>query len=299
MSVRIRRARPTDLPKARSLLEAERPLIPDDLWRCLPRLLVDFLVTERLRLFVIEETDPPALRFLGGSAFLNPLLYERIVRHPTESVVATSLCLQYHGGQALLNRREVAEANRRGDLILLNFFGTLGGLINGSATLHDAALRSTTAWTFFHAGFNYREILTESADAVQARLYAQAPMPLARHRLSLSGQPTWLFRITRDDALGNPAAWPLFTMVQATPPRFHFTKQQQQELELALLDFSDRDVMRELNLTEDSVKKRWRSIYRRAARIEPALTEHRVGADLRRDLLQRLRYNLAELRPFR
>ena len=55
--------------------------------------------------------------------------------------------------------------------------------------------------------------------------------------------------------------------------------------------------MHELALTEDSLKKRWRSIYRAAERVEPGLSAGRTGADLRRAPLQRRRHNLVEFRP--
>ena len=55
--------------------------------------------------------------------------------------------------------------------------------------------------------------------------------------------------------------------------------------------------MHEPALTEDSLKKRWRPIYRAAERVEPGLSAGRTGADLRRAPLQRLRHNLVEFRP--
>jgi len=96
----------------------------------------------------------------------------------------------------------------------------------------------------------------------------------------------------------NPAGFP-FSGMAATAPLFGFTKQQQQMLELALLDFSDREIVRELGITDDSLKKRWRAIYRAISRIEPGRVSGGSGADIRRALLQSLRHNMSELRPYR
>lgn len=57
--------------------------------------------------------------------------------------------------------------------------------------------------------------------------------------------------------------------------------------------------MHEGALTEDSLKRRWHSIYRAAERVEPELSAGRAGADRPRAPLQRLRHNPIELRPYR
>jgi hypothetical protein len=56
--------------------------------------------------------------------------------------------------------------------------------------------------------------------------------------------------------------------------------------------------IQELALTEDGVKKRWRSIYRAAERAKAGLSAGRACADLRRAPLQRSRLHLVELRPY-
>jgi hypothetical protein len=82
-------------------------------------------------------------------------------------------------------------------------------------------------------------------------------------------------------------------------PRFGFTAAEQQLLELALLDHSDRDAAVALDLSTEAIKKRWRSIYRRVSQIELALLPREFnGSGQRRALLQSLRSNLQELRPY-
>jgi hypothetical protein len=82
-------------------------------------------------------------------------------------------------------------------------------------------------------------------------------------------------------------------------PRFGFTAAEQQLLELALLDHSDRDAAVALHLSTEAIKKRWRSIYKKVSQIEAALLPPELnGSGQRRALLQSLRNNLQELRPY-
>jgi len=298
MSFRIRRARRSDLAAVSQLTDADRPLLSAAEWKRLPSFLVDGLESGRIQLCVVEDFRSGKVRFLGGSAFLQDGVRDDILAQPTRSALSLVLERQQTRGTALLNRRQIAESNRRGALTLLNFFGTTHGLVADGASLNAGASIATETWTFFHAGFSFREILIETADRTQAEILRSIPAQVLRHRADPSGRPAWLFHITREDALRNPAGWPFGIMV-ATPPRFAFTAPQQEVLELALLDFSDREMMRELGLTGDSLKKRWRAIYRRAAVVEPAMFTRSTGADLRRALLQRVRHSLSELRPYR
>jgi hypothetical protein len=194
MSLRIRRARPSDFPAAMKVIEPDRALFPSTLWRALPALLVELLESDRVLLCVIEETEPPDVRFLGANTFLNPAMRDEILEHPTETVAAATLMLQRERGTALLNRRDVAAANRRGDLCLLNLFGTIEHLTAGGASVNDAVAKATTAWTFFHSGFRFREILVETSDARQVEIFKQLAARFLRERRGASGRPTWLFR---------------------------------------------------------------------------------------------------------
>ena len=293
---RMRRARASDFPAVLRLIESDRALFPADLWPVLPSLFVDLLERERVMFCAVEETTSSGVCFLRGSAFLHPSVRDHLLSHPTASAVSEALRLELDCGGAFLNRRQVAASNRQADLVLLNFLGESRQLANAGNSPRAATSMATSTWNFFHAGFSLREILTETADPVEAGLLSSVPLRLVRQRPSCSGQLTWLFQVTRDDALANPIGWPHILMMPA-PRAFSFTKHQQQVLELALLDVSDRDVCVELDITEDALKKRWRSIYRTVARTEAEFVSNKTGANLRRHLLQHIRHNLSELRP--
>jgi hypothetical protein len=297
MSFRLRPARPSDFRDAFSLLEPDRPLFSAALWRALPSILADLLAAERIRVCAFENMVTGAVAFLGGSAFLNPRVRDAALHQQASSLMAVLFRVHGEGGYPFLNRRQVAEGNRRGDLCLLNMFGSPHGLVDAGGTMQEAATKATAAWRFFHDGFDLGTILLETANATQAAFFRNMPAELVWQRTSVTGQRMWLFRIDRGK-LGRMPLNPFVSMTR-TAPRFHFSPSQQRVLELALLDFSDREIVAALDVTEDSLKKRWRSVYQRVKRIEPAVLDGRSGTDARRALLQRLRQNLVELRPFR
>lgn len=92
----------------------------------------------------------------------------------------------------------------------------------------------------------------------------------------------------------------------SSPPRFFFTTGEQRVLELALLDYTDSGIARELNVSADAVKKTWGRIFARVATAAPRLLADDVtksrrrtrGSEKRRRLLRYLRLHMEELRPF-
>ena len=274
------------------LLEPDRPLFSRETWRVLPELLEDLVARQRILLCVIEDSDAGRLRLVGGSAFLDERFLRDALGRTGESVLERALVSEGRHRAAFLDVRQIASANRRADLSLAPFFGVPFEL------RPDELGIATEAFTFFHKGYQLRAIWSESADRGQAELYGQIGLRLHREHTSDDGKPVWLFHTTREEALKTPASWPASVMLSPLP-RFGFTRAQQNLLELALLDQSDREIAERLEVSEDAVKKRWRSIYVKVAGVEPRVLERGAsGAVRRRALLQRLRQNLEELRPF-
>ncbi len=212
------------------------------------------------------------------------------------------------GQPAFLSYKQVAEANRREDLRLLNFLGVPTWVDFNSADA-PAVLESLAgdpvltgvveAWSFFHKGFRMREIWLDSAVPLMIHVYQRYGYQVRGERRLADGRSAKLLFHTRDQAVGS---WPnsYFATAMLSPaPRLGFTRAEQKLLELALLDWSDRDAAAELNLSSEAIKKRWRSIYTKISRTEPGLLRADLaGADQRRALLQSLRNNLQELRPY-
>lgn len=86
-------------------------------------------------------------------------------------------------------------------------------------------------------------------------------------------------------------------------PRFQFAPVQQQVLLHALFNESDEEIAQGLEISVETVRKHWRSIYRHVQEIDPAFFpggrsdgESR-GPEKRRYLLSHLRLHLDEIRP--
>ena len=129
-------------------------------------------------------------------------------------------------------------------------------------------------------------------------LYLQLGFDTHQVRKLGDGTTAKLMRLTRDRAVEMWPAGASPAMI-SPPPRLGFTRAEQKLLELSLLDRSDREAAAELRLSAEAIKKRWRSIYVKISRVDPALLRSDLaGADQRRALLQSLRNNLQEIRPF-
>jgi hypothetical protein len=296
MQIRLRRAKPEDISRARKLLEPDRPLFPPDTWASLPNLLEDLLDRERILLCLLEDMDAGRIVFIGGSGFVTPDFLNRAIENAA-GLVAPAFNAELRGRTTFLNHKHVAEANRRGDLCLLNFFG-----VPPRPDLEDhSALETlgnmTDAWNFFHKGFSLREIWYEALPVMREFMLRIGMRP-CQERPVADGQIGTLFRFTREQALETTPSWPASAMI-CPRPRFGFTRGEQQLLEYALLDHSDREVSCQLQLSAEAVKKRWRFIYRKISRVDPTLLRPDLnGADQRRALLQFMRSSLQELRPY-
>ena len=273
------------------LLQNDRCLFSQSTWSILPQLLGDLLERQRISLGMIEDVDTGELCFLGGAGFLDPVFLEKAVDQP-ENLVGLAFAAESRGQTVFLNTKQVAVANRAADIRLLNFLGDASKLELGV----DVGI-TLSAWNFFHRGFHFKEIWTIVADPGRMGMMSGLKAPLREGSLS-SRDPYWVFLFSREDALTNPSPWPNSVML-AKRPILGFTRPQQRLLEMALLDYSDRQVEIELRLSPDAVKKRWRAIYEKVGRVEPKLLPPATsGADRRRILLQRLREHLEELRPW-
>ena len=297
MQIRCRRATPQDIARSWNLLEPDRPLFPARLWHALPDLLKHLLNLERILLCLLEDIDTGKIIFIGGSAFVQPD-FLRYAIDRREGLLAAGFETEARGKAAFLNHKQIAAANRGRDLRLLNFFGVPERVDISDPNMLETVGSMTDAWNFFHRGFGLREIWCDFVVPEMIEFMVRIGLRIEQERTAANGQRAVLLRFTREQALESTPAWPGSAML-SPPPRLGFTRGEQKLLELALLDSSDRDAAEQLKLSTEAVKKRWRSVYAKVARIDPALLRTDVnGADQRRALLQSLRNNLQELRPY-
>jgi len=112
----------------------------------------------------------------------------------------------------------------------------------------------------------------------------------------------WLLEsATLDKAPFNP----FIVLQRGPPPRLRFSHSEKDFLLYALLGCGDAEIARELSISRETVKKRWRSVFERVAeRSELSIFPHteadetKRGPEKRGALLEYLNAHLEELRPY-
>jgi hypothetical protein len=298
MVIRYRRAGTADIPPILKLIEPDRPLLSVATRAALPCILKKLLEYQRILLCLIEDAPTRRPRFVGGSGFLPTVFIQQALRESGRSWLEAALSSELNHNPVFLNSRQIAGANRRGDLRLLNFFGSTRKLGTDDPRAPFELGAVAEAWSFFHKGFQFEEVWIETADPIQAGLLSGMGIRIVAEEVLRNGANSRLFSINRREALERPVTWPHSGMLSDRPV-LGFTRAQRQLLELALLDVSDAEAAKELCLAEDALKKRWRSIYRIVTALEPHVFEGVSSPAMRRRaLMRRLRHNLCELRPY-
>ncbi len=297
MQIRHRRALPQDIARGREILEPERILFSPRTWQLMPELLVDLLARERILLCPLDDVETGRMVGMGGSGFLHPDFLEAALASPG-GLTDAAFTAESEGRPAFLNRKEIAEANRAADLRLINFFGTPRGIdVNRPGTL-EALGSFTEAWNFYHTGFALREIWVEHAIPVMIEITSRIGLRVYQGEAAPQRRS---IEAVGHDAGGSPginASLARFGHDQPTPSLWIY-RSGATASRLALLDHSDRDAAAALRLSTEAIKKRWRSIYQKVSQIEAALLPPELnGSGQRRALLQSLRNNLQELRPY-
>jgi hypothetical protein len=292
-----RRAHLEDLRKAMSLCVPDQVLYDPDVWRGLPALLDDLVIRELVSLAIIQSVPDGVPRAITGISFIRP-------GYVAEALTACSTLPNAVMTAALRNRnpflspRELGEENARGELHLKNFFGIQDGpnLQNPDSVALHSILHEEHR--FFHFGYSYRAMWIEVWPLHQVETLQNLGMRIERSKPLGGNRTATLMRINAEDAERNPHAW-FSSYFFPSKPRFHFSAGEQRLLECSLLDFSDAEAAHELHLSEDGIKKRWRSIYVRVNTVDPHLLGGiHSGSAQRKCLLHYLRQHLEELRPY-
>ncbi len=292
-----RRARLEDLRKTMPLWAPDHVLYYRDVWESLPVLLEDLIVRELVSLAVIRSVPDHVPRMIIGTSFIRP-------GYVLESVRGCCTLPNLVMAAALSNRnpflspREISEGNARGTLHLMNFFGIQDPLslqdpdsLNLHSTVHEGH-------RFFHLGYSVRAMWFDVWQPHQVDTLESLGMRIERRMLLTGKETASLMRFTTQDAQAEPHAW-LSSYFFSPKAQFHFSPGEQRLLECSLLDLSDAEAAQELHLSEDGIKKRWRSIYVRVHAVDPHLLGGiESGSAQRKAVLHYLRQHLEELRPY-
>jgi hypothetical protein len=296
-SLRYRPGQPRDLHRAKCFLEAERNCFGRRVWESLPGLMADLLSRGAAKSYIVEDRTTSRIGWFGLSTFVHPDAVRRALDEPSVPF-RESLCQAALAGQRVfLGPEEIAQGNRSRTLALTilvcrPYTNVLPQ--SESAVLFRLAYDS---FCFVHAGFGLSAVWQEVGDPERTR--ALENMGLVRYRESTgsNGLEQALLTYTPERAVAHPS-YAMSLIFNSHPPRFGFSPAQQSLLEAALLDVSDRDFAHQNGLTQDAVKKRWRTIYDSVSGVDPFLVPAGLaGSDQRRVLLGCVRQHLEELRP--
>jgi hypothetical protein len=287
-----------DVRSAIPLLLPERESLGDLVWSRLPGLIHELLKRELVKSYVIDESPTGRLRWFGLSAFVAPESLSAALQEskaPFRQYLFRSLL---DGKMPFLSQKEIAAANVTGDLALTvllcqpdvgEYTEAEGGVLFRMAY---------ESFCFAHAGYGLGSFWQEVSDQKRGEILAGLGLVPQRRVISEEGAENLLMSFTAERAATNPGFAMSFVFNRLVP-RFGFSRPQQQLLESALLDLSDRDFAASHGLTDDAVKKRWRAIYDRVFSVEPCLAGSAgSGSQQRRVLVSYLRRHLEELRPY-
>jgi hypothetical protein len=237
-------------------------------------------------------------RLLGGVSFIRPEYVDKAIAAGS-TLLNTVMRAALENRKPFLSPKEVAQENARGELHCMGLFGNIDGIDLADPVIADFYRASNEGHRFFHFGYAFRAIWREVWPPKHVQELQQVGFHIVRQMPIADGRTTTMLRLEREDALANPYAQ-FATLFMPPKPRFGFSPGEQRLLEYALLEVSDESAAAELHLSEDAVKKRWRSIYAKVEIADPALLELQQSASARRRaLLQYLRKHLEELRPYR
>ncbi len=278
--------------------------------------LIDFwrrlVETNAMGGFAILENDesPPDDRRAGFamSAFLRDDFVRAYWREPTPYLVAVLLEHERRGASAILTFDDVRAANSGEGLHSV----ALHTVFRHRDLMHPETRRLAPVlqYAFFHAHAGYR-LLSLTAEYYGPQLrdfmrsggYEIVADFTSDSSLDLSSSRPFLVRRLREDTKLTPHDQVALQLFHAERPRIFFTPAEQRVLLEAVLGSSDRQIAADLDLSTETVRTVWDSVYTRVSRAIPTLL---VGADpaastrgteKRRELIEYLRQHMEELRP--
>jgi hypothetical protein len=286
--------------------------------KALPEIWTTLLQSGQLISGVVEDPAAPAghqVLGVGLSVFVRDAFADDVLAHPRPYLNARLHDLFVAGDSPILTRSEIASQNAGSGLTLLPLHFSTASL----DVRIPAVLRTLTAaqelFRVLHAGFRVNRVVKEVVNIDLCRFmqstgmllvndYAGQQVEFGLDALPESERP-YLLAIRHSEM---PLGSPMSAMFLVAPTRFAFSPAEQRVLLCALLRETDDDIARDLGLSQETIRKHWRSIFQRVATKLPGFFvdgddgqhEHQGngrGREKRRFLLRYLQLHMEELRP--
>ena len=235
---------------------------------------------------------------MGGSGFLHPDFLEAALASPG-GLIDAAFTAEAEGRPAFLNRKQVADANRAADLRLVNFFGTPHGIDANHPGALEILGSFPEAWNFYHRGFALREIWMEHVIPFMIEITSRLGMRVYRERTLPSGAPSKLSVMTREEALESTPSWPGSAMISPQPSLRIYRSGADSFWNSRCSTTPTAKLPLRCTSPPRRSRKDGARFTQKVSQIEAALLPPELnGSDQRRALLQSLRNNLQELRPY-
>lgn len=262
---------------------------------------------------VVEDPSlPPGerIRGVGLSVFVNDAFAETALRQPRPYLNARLHEMIVAGRSPILTQNQIAAANTDGGLTLLPLHFATSSLDVSDPIVLRTLTAAQELFRLMHAGYRVKRILKEVVDINLALFMESTGMRLFSDFRETSAasqigeldprQRPYLLAVDHADL---PLGSAMGMMFVTGDVRFRFSPAEQKLLQCALLQESDEDIAAALDLSADTLRKHWRSIYQRVMIADPLFFpgephDGRRGRGKRRHLLRYLAMHMEELRPY-
>jgi DNA-binding CsgD family transcriptional regulator len=264
---------------------------------------------------VLEEGDGRNWRALGVgvSVFVSDSFLAELKTPPFFWYGPELATRSVNGNSPLLSDQEVREKNVSGGMNVVCWEGCLRPEVETRSEVYNKLMG---AFVEEHRGYLWNEIIAtqaESALRLQSMMRTGAMWLSAERGHWVDAADKNLEEAFRKPhvvglARGMPSivgSW-AGALFDYSPPRFGFTRSEQQLLSSALRGGTDEELSVELGISISAVKKTWQTIYERVTARRPDLTPlskhsdsapHDRGKEKKQHLIAYLRDHPEELRP--
>lgn len=316
MDVRFRPARAEDLAVCLEIAPFPSHCDTHDLTQLHPK-WSQLLQENFLHMTVFEHFPPafpPCLTAFALACFVTDVFAQEVKRKLAPPVTLENLLdSAFSRTSPLLPPQQIAQSNAEGTLTMLFLTGVDNTLPPEAILPLRACL--TEALFIEYRGYHLKEFLANVHGEEDLRwllyagtylrhsyerYYQENALPLPDYR-----ERPFLLGITREEVAGKEGST-MAALFAYTPPRLFLKPLWQAVLRLALDEHSDEEIAAELQLSINTLKKRWSAMYAHIAAIDATLLcarRHSGSGETtqnqkRRMLAQYLRQHPEELRPY-
>jgi hypothetical protein len=272
-----------------------------------------FEMSHATRAAVVESRKKGRVEIVGFGlgSFVKKSFAEEELRNPKPGLNARIIESIVQGNLVIASYPAVRDANTRGDLqqVILDTSWKNGPLT--PAEVDEVRVVLGRAYQELFAGYRFSRILLELVDELdmwhtRALKSFRVASRFEEFRRA-NPQNGWnlercLMEVNLDSMRDDPHSVAAGLFQHHVPPRFGFTRGEQELLELALEGADDESIAQASFVTLAAIKHRWSAIFQRVGSVSPDLCpldgEGTRGTQKRQRILTYVRNHPEELRPF-